>query len=196
MVSQASARLSAAQTGWVIALLMTGWALFLILPFGREDAAAAPKIPVERPGEAELAVAGLRYNVDFIGLPQYFAIWADRIEWMGNETEFAYWNPGTSSYSYVIRATRIGEKQYRFRHMRTEPAVNQASNAVPESETHPFIFPVAKAPALEESAGTQTESPILRPAVETPRANVRLEPAPLAAPKKLETESPIHGTKP
>src|SRR6218665_3764229 len=112
MNAGASERLSVAKTGWVIAALIVGWTLFLLLPFGRQEEPTPARVPGEHPVEAELAAVGLRYNVDFVGLPQYFAIWADRIEWKGNETEFAYWNPGTRSYSYIIRATRVGEKQY------------------------------------------------------------------------------------
>lgn len=196
MRTWASERISAAKTGWVVALLMFGWALFILLPFGRKEEPVLTKVPVERPGEAELAAVGLRYNVDFIGLPQYFAIWAERIEWTRDETEFAYWNPGTQSYSYIIRATRLGEKSYRFRHAWTEPTVHQASEPVPESDTHPFVFraPKASRPAAPESS---RPGPLpVRPTVEAPRADVDLAPAQLTAPTKIEQDNLRHGAKP
>src|SRR6188768_187130 len=121
MNAQASERMSAAKTGWVIVLLMVAWAAFLVLPFGREEKSEAPKVAVAQPGEAELAAVGLRYNVDWIGLPQYFAVWADRIAWAGNQTVFAYWDPSSRSYAYQFEAIRAG-RGHRFRLLSVKPA--------------------------------------------------------------------------
>jgi hypothetical protein len=196
MNTRASERISTAVTGWVVVVLMVGWALFFFLPFGRKEDPVPAKVPIERPGEAELAAVGLRYNVDFIGLPQYFAVWADRIEWAGDETDFAYWNPGTRSYSYIIRATRVGQKSYRFRHTWTEPTVNQASDPVPESETHPFVFRAPKSPRPTAPESSISGPLPIRPTVDAPRADVDVVPVPLAAPKKLEQDNLTNGAKP
>jgi hypothetical protein len=195
MTAPASGRISAAKTGWIIVLLMVGWALFLFLPFGREEKVESPKTQVDNPGEAELAAVGLAYNVDWIGLPQYFAVWADRIEWVGDEAQFAYWNPGSRSYSYIIRAIRHG-KNYRFRYITTDPTFNPASESVPESDTHPFLFSVEKVvPPLEPVRSLPGLAPA-HPAAETPQADVDLTPSRLEPPKKLEQDESINGKKP
>ena len=49
MNAQASERMSAAKTGWVIVLLMAAWAAFLVLPFGREEKSEASKVAVPQP---------------------------------------------------------------------------------------------------------------------------------------------------
>lgn len=194
MKAPASGRISAAKTGWIIALLMLGWVLFLVLPFGREEKIDSPKTPVERPGEAELAAVGLGYNVDWIGLPQYFAVWADRIGWAGDETEFAYWNPGSRSYSYIIKATRVGGR-YRFRYVSTGPTVNLASDSVPESDTHPFVFLVVEAPSPAEPVRFLSAPMAPIPTGEAPQAKVDLPASRLEPPKKLEHEESINGPK-
>ena len=195
MSAQASERMSAAKTGWVIVLLMAAWAAFLVLPFGREEKVESTKLATPQPGEAELAAVGLRYNVDWIGLPQYFAIWADRIVWAGNRTEFAYWDPSSRSYAYHFEAIRAG-KGYRFRLLSVEPAALLSDESVPESETHPFIFTlenVGKPPELDRPASASAPS---APQVENSPVKVDLTPARLEPPKQLEQGKTIDGKKP
>jgi len=154
MSAPASGRISAAKTGWIIALLMMGWALFLFLPFGREEKIEPAKTPVERPGEADLAAVGLGYNVDWIGLPVYFTVWAEQAGWENDRTKFAYWNPTTASYSYFFEATRAAGR-YRFRPIMRADLESELAyyydeehdalgEEVPEPKketaTHPFIF--------------------------------------------------------
>lgn len=194
MNAQASERMSAAKTGWLIVLLMAAWAAFLVLPFGGEEKSEPPKVSVSRPGEAELAAVGLRYNVDWIGLPQYFAIWADRIVWAGNQTEFAYWDPSSRSYAYQFEAIRTG-KGYRFRLLSVKPAALLSEESVPESDTHPFIFTVEnieKPPELDRPASASAPS---APQVENSPVKVDLTPARLEPPKHLEQEKTIDGKK-
>jgi hypothetical protein len=156
MSTRASERISTAKTGWVVALLMVGWVLFLILPFGRDEPAPVAPHPVDRPGEADLAAVGLHYNVDWIGLPQYFAVWSKSIQWTNDKVQFAYWNAGRESYSYFFEATRR-DGSVRFRSItvmemtlapglyayETEEGEIIGEGADPDrtnSETHPFVF--------------------------------------------------------
>jgi len=206
MSAPASGRISAAKTGWIIVLLMVGWALFLFLPFGREEKIESPKTPVERPGEADLAAVGLGYNVDWIGLPTYFTVWAEKAGWEDDHTKFAYWNPMTESYSYFFEATRA-QGRYRFRpiartDLEKEPAYyfdedDTPSEKVPEpkneSSTHPFIFwytrrgPVS-IPILPKLGAKPPWS--RDPAEPPPKVEVEMHPAPLKVPEpRLKTTS-------
>jgi hypothetical protein len=203
MSSWASERLSAAKTGWVIVALMVGWVLFLVLPFGRNQEEAPAKTAELRPGEAELAAVGLAYNVDWVGLPAFFPVWAEGFAWEGNKVRFAYWNPVSRSYSYFFEATREGSS-FRFRELtasETEPFAELAVRVLEgdESELHPFEeidfewmkrmptihIPPPFAPYLPVS-----EHPG-KSAVE-----IRLAPSQLEPPKKLEQEESIYGPKP
>lgn len=135
---------------------MVGWALFLVLPFGREEKVEPPKTPVALPGEAELAAVGLRYNVDWVGLPEYFAIWADRAHWYQDKVRFAYWDSGSKAYDYFFEATREG-KSVRFRAIARAEALEEEEGShareylgsdpnMTEQErseqypAHPFVF--------------------------------------------------------
>ena len=121
MNAPASERMSAAKAGWVLVMLMAAWAAFLVLPFGREKKSESRKEPVERPGEAELAAVGLRYNVDWIGMPEIFTVWADQAHWYEEKVRFAYWDASSREYDYFFEATRRG-KQVHFRAMSREEA--------------------------------------------------------------------------
>src|SRR6478736_128647 len=193
MNAQASERMSAAKTGWVIVLLMVAWAAFLILPFGRDEKSEASKVGALQPGEAELAAVELRYNVDWIGLPQYFAVWADRIVWAGDRTEFAYWDPASRSYAYQFEAIRAG-KGYRFKLLSVEPAALLSSESVSESDTHPFVFTLAKVePPLEPGRPLTVSAPSASP-VENAPVKLDLTPVRLEPPQQLQPEE-IHGAK-
>lgn len=114
MAAGASERLSAAKTGWVVVALLAAWVAFLLFPSSPEKPPAQAKMPVALPGEAELAAVGLRYNADWVGLPEYFAVWAKDLNWDEGRVAFSYWNPGSESYSYFFEATKRGSG-YRFR---------------------------------------------------------------------------------
>jgi len=108
----AQARTSAAKAGWLVAVLFFGWLLFLFLPRPADEATPAPP-PAPAPSTS-LTRAGLPDYTDWVGLPEIFAIWADRAEWKNGKTRFAYWHPVTKSYAYYFEATRV-EGGYRFR---------------------------------------------------------------------------------
>ena len=103
---------SAAKAGWVVIVLTVGWLVFLLLPDPLpEPTAAADTIP---PQVSSLTRSGLREYADWEGLPEIFAIWADKAEWKNNRTRFAYWHPVMKNYSYFFEAVRTA-KGYRFR---------------------------------------------------------------------------------
>jgi hypothetical protein len=192
MTAQASGRFSPALTGWVAVLLMAGWIGFLIVPFGRKEEPRTTRVVEPRPGETDLAVVGLTYNVDWIGLPEYFAVWAKDLVWLNDKTYFAYWNQGTETYSYFFEATR-GPEGVRFRPIAMSLELDATAGGAlafnpdeferyresrrPESPTHPFVFPRP----LGEHDHPRTTAPA------SPRLDHGAEP-------KVEIEIPV--TKP
>ena len=108
-------RTSAAQAGWWVLLLLFAWLAFVFVPLPHESAKEA--LPPPRPPPSRLRALGLPDNPDFAGLPEFFALWADHAEWQDNRTRFAYWNPGTSDYSYFIEAVKV-HGGFRFRVIR------------------------------------------------------------------------------
>jgi hypothetical protein len=112
MNAPALERTSAAKAGWLIIVLTVGWMLFVLWP-------GPPEAPAEKPGAipmpaSSLTRAGLRDYTDWQGLPEIFAVWADKAEWKDNRTRFAYWHPVMKTYSYYFEAVRTA-KGYRFR---------------------------------------------------------------------------------
>jgi len=101
-----------AKAGWLIALIFVGWLAFLFIPVPKPDPKAAP--PYVKPPPSRLVALGLPDNPDLEHLPEFFALYADKAEWKDNKTIFAYWNPGSNSYSYFVEAIRAKEA-FRFR---------------------------------------------------------------------------------
>ena len=111
MKAPALERTSAAKAGWLIIALTLGWLVFLFLPDPAQEQPAKPAaVPIPT---TSLTKAGLREYTDWEGLPEIFAIWADKAEWKDNRTKFAYWHPVMKSYSYYFEAVRTGGG-YRF----------------------------------------------------------------------------------
>ncbi len=105
MGSFLSGKLSAAKTGWLLALLFFGWLAFLMMPGPTPKPKPVPTyIP---PPSSRLVALGLPDNPDLEHLPDFFALFADKAEWKDDKTIFAYWNPGSNSYSYFFEATRV-----------------------------------------------------------------------------------------
>ena len=203
MTASASGRISAAKTGWVVVLLMVGWALFLILPFGRKEKIEPEEVAVSRPGEDELAAVGLSYNVDWIGLPEYFAVWAGRTNWQDDKVRFAYWNPGSNSYSYYFEATRR-DGRYRFRaidrgdlELRSGYYFDAEDEVITEwvpeprtvAATHPFIFWEAEAPddQIVHAHSRVDAGVVIRPL--PPHVNVDMPVKKLEVPEKLDGDT-------
>ena len=112
MHTPALERTSAAKSGWLIIVLTTGWMVFVLWP-GPPEASVPRSVPIPVP-VSSLTRAGLREYTDWEGLPEIFAIWADRAEWKDNRTRFAYWHPVMKNYSYFFEASRTAQG-YRFR---------------------------------------------------------------------------------
>jgi len=105
-------RTSAARAGWVVLALMFGWLIFVFVPAPQKPMVEQPAVKPAPP--SKLAQVGLRDSVDWDGLPEIFAIWADWAEWKGGRTRFAYWHPVMRTYSYYFEASRAGET-FRFK---------------------------------------------------------------------------------
>lgn len=150
-----STRVWKVRLGWIVLLLVVGAPLaffFLVTPEepADESAPAVVKLP-----PSKLAAVGLRENRDWDGLPEMFAVWADKLEWRYDKVRFGYWNPGTSSYSYFFEANRRSGK-LRFREVsRAEfsklagyPFLDEAEKSITEevplvrepAPSHPFLF--------------------------------------------------------
>jgi hypothetical protein len=102
-----------------LVLLLVAWLVFSFYPRDKTPPPAAPP-PV---AESKLRAVGLRDNLDWEGLPEIFAIWADRAEWSDGKTRFAYWHPVMKTYSYYFEATRVGAS-YRFREIAEPPTAD------------------------------------------------------------------------
>ena len=192
---------SARKASWIIVLLLLAWVIFLFAPFPlREKPAPTSSLPPIA-AQSKLESVGLANNPDWQGLPDYFVIWAGQLEWRGDKTVFAYWNPGSNSYSYLFEATR-GNGRYRFRAITSRELVMEGNaycgtedgenveevmGRTQETSTHPFVFfrsnvvmPVSPrlTPSVISNPGTfpQVEVPVdLKPEKLTPAKTPGLE---------------------
>ena len=105
-----SHRIPPNRVGLSLILLLVAWLAFSFYPRDKTPPPAAPPPEVE----SKLRAVGLRDNLDWEGLPEFFAIWADWAEWSDRKTRFAYWHPVMKTYSYYFEATRI-DGGYRFK---------------------------------------------------------------------------------
>ena len=100
----------------ILAVVIAAPTAFFILVTPKEpDEPTAP--PAEKRPLSKLESVGLRDYRDWDGLPEIFAVWADKAHWENDRTRFAYWNPAARSYSYFFEARRT-PKGYRFREIR------------------------------------------------------------------------------
>lgn len=148
-----SGKLSAAKSGWLIALLFFGWLAFFIVPAPKPDPQPAP--PVVKLPPSRLVALGLPDNPDLERLPEYFELYADKAEWKDNRTIFAYWNPGSSGYSYFVEVIRKDGK-FRF-HLKTKleayrsmthegDGAYSSSDYVPDDATVATVEPITESP--------------------------------------------------
>lgn len=97
----------------VLAVVIAAPTAFFILVTPKEpDELPAPS--VEKRPPTKLESVGLHDYRDWDGVPEIFAVWADKAHWENDRTRFAYWNPATRSHSYFFEARRT-PKGYRFR---------------------------------------------------------------------------------
>ncbi len=158
-----SGKLSAAKAGWLIALLFFGWLAFLFAPAPKPKPEPLPAFVVKPP--SRLVALGLPDNHDLECLPEFFALYADTAEWKNDKTKFAYWNPGSNSYSYFFEAMRESgivrfhsiskteacqfkdfvdfnneDGHFFSTEKKSNPAEVAALNFTAESPTHPIVF--------------------------------------------------------
>src|SRR6478609_407155 len=186
-------RTSARKAGWVIILLLVAWVAFLFAPFSsREKPAPRHFWPGGNTAQTKLEAAGLANNPDWDGLPDYFAIWADSIAWKGTRTCFAYWNPGSYSYSYFFEATRTSAG-VSFRRLAHWPAdsglfvdedelIGYAEAKRPDSPTHPFVFALTPGPRAVIGPHRMVPPRPAADSLEKEKVKIEISPQPLVAP--------------
>jgi hypothetical protein len=183
MTAKPLERSSAAKAGWVFVAIFAGWLLFVFVPAPKPDVKPTEKSPA-RP-VSKLRLVGLPDNPDLEGLPEFFAVWADKAEWKDNRTVFAYWNPGTKDYTYFFQAVRRG-REVRFHEIaKPDGFVFAHEPNGPAPDEHPLEFPSR----LEEVQGPDGSVPIFRGPKETPSG---LPPMPVDVPNpRLKPAAPI-----
>ena len=179
-------RTSAAKAGWVVLLLMGAWLIFVFVPWPSKTVANKASVKLEPP--SKLAQVGLPDNVDWDGLPEIFAIWADRAEWKDGRTRFAYWHPVMKTYSYYFEAVQV-DGSVRFREI-PEPRESGYEWDEALGEECPIRFYRKYAPAPNPSR-IETMDPLtreqvkLRAEITSPKTKV---PQPGVLPVDLESK--------
>jgi hypothetical protein len=187
-----------AKAGWLVGLFLLGWLAFLFIPWPWRTPPPEPMPRMVVHAPSKLQMAGLENNPDWEGLPEFFAVWADHAGWENEKAQFAYWNPGTQSYSYFFEAIRRGgEIRFRpipqpkfveeeaslegdgyFQYKDGHGAVMVAETDLKtDSPTHPFVF---FHPLKLPKTGPDFE-PVEQKHVspEKPRVEIDVRPAPL-----------------
>ncbi len=139
MSGSATSRIPANWVGLTLVLLLAVWLGFTLFPRGEKPAPVIAPVVVE----SKLHAVGLEDNPDWEGLPEFFAIWADRAEWKDNQTRFFYWNPGMNAYSYEFEAVRVNGS-YRFKVISesADPSEEELNSDLPEDCPIRFYYSV------------------------------------------------------
>ncbi len=201
MKKPAIERTSAAKAGWAVVLIFFGWLAFVFVPWpqGKVEENTAPTPDESRaPFAAKLRQVGLPDNPDWDGLPEQFAIWADKAHWTDNRTRFAYWNPGSQDYTYFFEARRAqGKVHFKPIPKPAEYDVEFGPNAAPPEE-HPLRLidlsladKEVEVPAVHVSVGDEMQggpSTPARVAVELPVAPIKIDQPELHLKDSLKAE--------
>jgi hypothetical protein len=193
MSGSASNRIPPNLVGLIFFLLLGAWLTFVYWPRRKEVLSPVAPMTVE----SKLEAAGLENNPDWEGLPEFFAIWADKIEWNDNKAYFAYWHPGARAYAYLFEAVRR-EGKYRFRTVLLQELVEGNYHAEDadvtavvrwESEvpTHPFVFLIR---LTSEIRGRPFGMELRPPEPDSRMVPVDLKPAPLVVPAPAKPTTP------
>jgi len=182
-------RVSPGRVVLILTMLLAVWLGFQFFPRRREP----PPTLAPVKAETRLRAAGLADNPDWAGLPELFAVWADKVEWEGNTVHFAYWHPGARAYAYFFEAIRR-DGRYRFQVVSPQRLAEEGYQAEngddpaqlarreTEASTHPFVFlhrvrleslrasPVIIAPLPEPAKSSIPVELKPSPLVETPSA--------------------------
>lgn len=113
-MKSANSKVPLGKFAWLVlaAVIAAPTAFFLLVTPKEPDEPPVP--PTEKRPLSKLESVGLRDYRDWDGVPEIFAVWADKAHWENDRTRFAYWNPATRSHSYFFEARRT-PKGYRFR---------------------------------------------------------------------------------
>ena len=185
MKAPALERTSSAKAGWLIILLVAGWLAFLLIQGTTRQPAPKPAaLPLP---STSLTRAGLHNYTDWDGLPEIFAIWADKAEWKNGQTRFAYWHPVMKNYSYYFEAVRVKDG-YRFREIAEphEPGYDWDESL---GEDCPIRFYLSDPVVKLNSPGPAPVSQSLQGEKEKP-ADVRIELPPPEKPVIPATPAP------
>lgn len=170
--------------GWLVLVLVVGAPLaffYLATPKPAAPAIDVDATPTKR-APTKLEAVGLRDYRDWDGLPEIFAVWADRAHWKNERTRFAYWNPGNQSYSYYFEARRTAGG-YRFREI-LEPRDNGFQWDPDASEDIPLRLYLPIRPRLEDPVKPLEKPIVTPPAQARPAIPVDVkQPKPPAAPQ-------------
>lgn len=191
MGTGANDRVSPGRVVAIFAVLLAVWLGSQFLP--RRQEPPPPLAPVQ--AESRLRSVGLADNPDWDGLPELFAVWADKVAWDDQKVCFAYWHPGARTYAYFFEATRR-DGSYRFNEVSLRQLLEQGYQAEngddpaqvarreSETSTHPFVFLNRPGLSIRKS----------EPRIEAPRPSdpakptIELKPAPLVLPPPAKTE--------
>jgi hypothetical protein len=132
-----SSRTSAAKAGWVVGLLLVGWLGFVLVPLPPEK--KGTRAVTNAQVDSKLRTVGLTDNVDWDGLPDYFAVWAPQAHWHNDKAKFAYWHAGSRSYAYFFEVTR-NQGTYRFRSITEKEALgSHQDHSFVKDHLHPSM---------------------------------------------------------
>jgi hypothetical protein len=169
-------RIPANKVGLVLVLLLAVWLLFSFSPWSEKPAPAVAPVVVE----SKLRAVGLEDNPDWAGLPEIFAIWADRAEWKDGKTRFSYWHPGMKNYSYYLEAIRVKDG-YHFREIAEPRDTGYAwDESLGEECPIRFFKPIRQDQSISGLAPSGLADPVA-PGVK-PRVPVNIPKADLPAP--------------
>ncbi len=155
MRARDKSRFTTAQAGWIALAVFGGWLVFLLVPVPHkvEPVKSTTRRVIDAEPWYEM-IPGVDRNPDWAGLPGYFAIWADQLDWKDDRTRFAYWNPGSQSYSYYFEAVRH-QGNYRFRPL-TRREMTQAQFYYVDADNRQFAHELS-----EQGPGTVATHPFV-----------------------------------
>ncbi len=208
MDTRVNQRIAPNRVALIGVLLLAAWLVFEFYP--RPAKSVPPVAPVVT--ESKLNTVDLADNPDWAGLPEFFAVWADKLEWDDEKTLFAYWHPGSKTYAYYFEAIRHGGS-YRFRVLTGEEltkalrySFDEAENDITaetlnqqkEPTTHPFVFVsdfLMKVTPSRRHIDHSEDRPPALPAKAPPRIGVDISPVPMDFPKPVVQSPEIHDGK-
>jgi hypothetical protein len=141
-----SEKIPVGKLGWIVLVLVLGAPLAFFFLATPKERGSEPDTPPQNRERTKLESVGLRDYRDWDGVPEIFALWAERAYWKNNRTRFSYWNPGTNSHSYFFEARRTANG-YRFREIPEprEPGYEWDRDAGEDSPLRLFL-PVQRRP--------------------------------------------------